>query len=99
MLAYPPDNIADYGFVDGEHYLKSDPANIKPIVEMLLDSPAKQEELIHNALLLAKKNHTVQVRCRQLVKGLQLINQDKIDKACFENGKFIYLCGQKKISD
>jgi glycosyl transferase family 1 len=90
MVAYPPLNMDDYGFVDYESYIKVEPESVEQRVKEFIEDNELQRYLVANAKSLVLRLHTDEVRARQLRDTLCLIHSGEIASAKFEKGQYIY---------
>jgi len=97
MLAYPPVNMSDYGFIDNIHYVHTEPEEIAEKLEWLLNDEEIQLRIIHAAKQLVHQQHTDSVRASQLVKALRFVSKDEITTAHFNNGRYTYYNREKEI--
>jgi hypothetical protein len=90
MVAYPPLNMEDYGFIENEHYIKADPENAAEKIKDLIGESDRQKYLADNAKKLLVALHTDEKRAEQLFNALHLIHSGKITSAKFRKGQFVY---------
>jgi hypothetical protein len=90
MLAYPPPNFSDYGFVDGHNYIKCNPEETGIKALEILKDPYLTQSIIERAANLVREKHTVGVRSEHLLNSLSMILNSTLTKAYFRAGEFAY---------
>lgn len=99
MLAYPPDNMQDYGFTDMYNFISVTPEQTAEVAQKYKNDVELQNFIIKNAFNTVQQMHTVSVRAAQLIKALRLYRDKNISKAYFKNGEFIYTGADNDIID
>lgn len=99
MLAYPPVNMEDYGFVDNYNYVHTQPEEVTNKLEMVLEDVDFQNKILKNATETIYQLHTDKIRAQQLIKTLKLIQSGFISSAKFVKGKYCYLNGNNIIAN
>ena len=91
MVGYGPDNITDYGFIDGENYINAEPEMFGGVVTKYLHNIDYREKLTAAAYSTVSSLHSVEKRSEQLINSLQQINSEGAKKGKFINGKYSFL--------
>ncbi len=88
MIAYPAYNMADYGFMDGVHYLESFPEETGEKTKYLLKNSSFADSLVNNAYELVQKEHTATVKVKQVMSCIESFLKGKLKGAGYEKGSF-----------
>lgn len=88
MIAYPSDNLRDYGFEDGVHFLSSLPEEAAEKVKFLLNNDNKTTRMIENAWQMVIEKHNAEVRVDQVISCLEAFWRGKLKGAGYFEGVF-----------
>lgn len=88
MIAYPSDNLRDYGFEDGIHFLSALPEETAEKAKFLLKNSETADRMIMNAWELVVEKHNAEVRVNQVMECVNSFMLGKIKSAGYFLGKF-----------
>ncbi len=88
MVAIPTNDFKNYGFVDGVHYMATEPAEAGEKAKYLIKNKEVAEKLVQNAWNLVAEKHSTAIRVEQVLSCIDFFQQGKLSGASFNNGNF-----------
>lgn len=88
MVAVPTVGFRDYGFIDGTHFLGTEPEEAGTKAKYLIDNRNYSDKLVQNAWNLVTEKHSASERVTQILSCIKAFQKGKLRTARFYRGDF-----------